>query len=237
MDQARLTKILDEMQRAIGPVPGRGSHAGVVLCTTCVDVLHVTGAGITLMSSADAARCSLGASDAVSGTVEELQFLLGEGPGIDAYGARRPVLESDLAHPDLDRWPRFAPPAVRAGARAVFSFPLQIGVIRLGALNLYRDGPGSLEPEGFADSILMAGVVTRSVLALQVGAPGGGLGPAIDDTENLRVPVHQAAGMISVQLDISIAVALVRLRAFTYAEDRRIRDVAREVVDGGLLIC
>ena len=36
--------------------------------------------------------------------------------------------------------------------------------------------------------------------------------------------------MITVQLGVTAAVALVRLRAFAYAHDRRLRDVARDVV-------
>jgi hypothetical protein len=36
--------------------------------------------------------------------------------------------------------------------------------------------------------------------------------------------------MITVQLGVSAAVALTRLRAYAYAHDRRLRDVAEDVV-------
>ena len=42
--------------------------------------------------------------------------------------------------------------------------------------------------------------------------------------------VHQATGMIIVQLGVTAAVALIRLRAYAYAQDRRLRDVAADVV-------
>jgi hypothetical protein len=42
--------------------------------------------------------------------------------------------------------------------------------------------------------------------------------------------VHQATGMVKVQLNVGIAEALVRLRAYAYAEERPIEDVARDVV-------
>ena len=53
-----------------------------------------------------------------------------------------PVTEPDLALPITARWQAFAPPAVEAGVRAVFGFPLRVGAARLGALSLWRDHPG-----------------------------------------------------------------------------------------------
>ena len=105
----------------------------------------MSGAGIMLMTG-DVARGSLCSSNPVSALIEDLQFTLGEGPCIDAYHEERPVLEPDLADPDHARWMAFSPPAVDAGVRAVFGFPVQIGVIRLGALNLYSDRPGGAHP-------------------------------------------------------------------------------------------
>jgi hypothetical protein len=113
------------------------------LCEVSADVAAVSGAGIMLMSG-DVPRGSVCSSDEVSALVEELQYMLGEGPCVDAYRQDRPVLEPDLADPVRARWLAFDPPAVEAGVRAVFGFPLQVGVVRLGALNLYRDRLGPL---------------------------------------------------------------------------------------------
>ena len=76
----------------------------------------------------------------------------------------------------------------------------------------------------------MAGVVTRRLLAAQVGAPAGLLGADLDDRRAFRSEVHQAAGMISEQLDLRATDALVLLRAAAYASERPIDDVARDVV-------
>jgi len=46
-----------------------------------------------------------------------------------------------------------------------------------------------------------------------------------------RAEVHQAAGMISVQLGVAVEEALVRLRAHAYVQERRLVDVARDVVE------
>jgi hypothetical protein len=170
------------------------------------------------------------------GVVEELQFTLGEGPCLDSYRLGRPVFEPSLSDPVTPRWPSFTPPAIAAGVHAIFGFPLQIGAIKLGALDIYLDHPGDLNDEQLADALVMADVVTHEILELQAGAPAGALASELDKAENMRAVVHQASGMISVQLDIPIADALIRLRAYTYANSRLVNDVAGEIVAGSLRI-
>jgi AmiR/NasT family two-component response regulator len=43
--------------------------------------------------------------------------------------------------------------------------------------------------------------------------------------------VHQATGLVLAQLGVSAEAAFARLRAYAYAEDRRLDDVARDVVE------
>ena len=110
------------------------------LCEVCAEVTGMTGAGIMLMSG-ELPRGSVCTTNKVSALIEQLQYALGEGPCMDAYLEDRPMLEPDLAEPVRPRWLAFTGPAVEAGVRAVFGFPLHVGVVRLGALNLYRDRP------------------------------------------------------------------------------------------------
>lgn len=212
-----------------------GQGSGARLVGACVSVLDVTGAGIMIMVDGGH-RGTLGSSDATMGVVEELQFTLGEGPCLDSYRLGRPVLEPSLADPTTVRWPSFAPAAVEAGVQAIFGFPLQVGAIRLGALDIYLDRPGELNEAQLADSLVMADVVTHEILELQAGAPPEALASELDTAENLRAVVHQASGMLSVQLAIPITDALIRLRAYTYAENRLVNDVSRDVVARRLLI-
>jgi hypothetical protein len=206
-----------------------GQGSGDRLVSACVGVLDVTGAGIMLMVDGDH-RGTLGSSDATMGVVEDLQFTLGEGPCLDSYRLGRPVFEPALADPATPRWPSFTPPAVEAGVAAIFGFPLQVGAIRLGALDIYLDRPGDLSETQLADALVMADVITHEVLALQAGAPRGSLASELDDADRLRVAVHQASGMVAVQLDIPIGDALIRIRAFAYAHKQSVNDVANDVV-------
>jgi hypothetical protein len=199
------------------------------LCEVCAEALTMTGAGVMLMSG-DLAQGSVCSSNAVSALIEELQYTLGEGPCVDAYRSARPVLEPDLAAPVVARWVGFSGPAVAAGARAVFGFPLRVGAIRLGALNVYREQPGPLSDDQHADALVMAGVAARAVLAMQAGAPPGSLAVELEAGADFHLAVHQAAGMVSAQLDVSVVEALIRLRAHAFAHDRRLTDVAQDVV-------
>src|ERR1700678_848503 len=122
----------------------------------------MSGAGIMLMSD-DIPAGSVCTSNAVSMVIEELQFTLGEGPCVDAYNHRRVVLEPDLAAPATPRWLAFSPPALDVGVRAVFGFPLQVGAVRLGALNLYRDRAGALSDDQHADALVLADVAAQVV--------------------------------------------------------------------------
>ena len=199
------------------------------LCEVCAEAVVMTGAGVMLMSG-ELPRGSVCSSNEVSELIEELQYTLGEGPCVDAYHQDRAVLEPDLADPSMTRWTAFRGPALAAGARAVFGFPMQVGAVRLGALNFYRDQPGPLTADQHADALVMAGVAARAVLAMQADASPGALAAEMEAGSDFHFVVHQAAGMVSAQLDVTLTEALIRLRAYAFANDRPLTEVAEDVV-------
>lgn len=211
---------------------GVGGSSGLEttrLCEVCAEATGTTGAGIMLMSG-DIPRGSVCTTDDVSDLIEQLQYDLGEGPCVDAYQNDRPVLEPDLARPRTPRWPAFTGPAVDAGARAVFGFPLRVGAVRLGALNLYCGQPGPLTDDQHADALVMADIVAQAVLALQAAAPGGQLAGELEAVADFHYVVHQATGMVAAQLETNVAQALIRLRAHAFGNERTLAAVAADVV-------
>jgi hypothetical protein len=199
------------------------------LCEVSVEVTGMSGAGIMLMAG-DLPRGSLCTSNQVSSLIEDLQYALGEGPCVDAFTQERAVLEPDLANPRTPRWLAFAGPALDAGVRAIFGFPLRVGAVRLGALNLYRSWPGPLSDEEHADALVMADVAAQAVLVLQADAPPEGMAAALVVGADFHYVVHQAAGMVAAQLDTSVTDALIRLRAHAFGNDLQLTDVAKAVV-------
>ncbi len=220
----------DRLHRILAELPTDGdAWTSARLCAAMPKIVDVTGAGVMLMSG-DVPRGSLGASDEVSHLIEDLQYTLGEGPCVDAYQQNQVVTEPDLADPATRRWLAFAPAALEAGVRAVFGIPMRVGSVRLGSINLYRDAPGPLTGERHADALLVADVAARWVLDVQAGAPPGTVARELQSGANFHFAVHNAAGIVSVQQRISIAEALIRLRAYAFSNDRQLTDVAEDVI-------
>jgi hypothetical protein len=219
----RLARILARLVAA-----GASAQMPGPLCRVAAEVVGVSGAGVMVLSGGTP-QASLWTTGTVSALIEELQYTLGEGPCIDAHRSGTVVSEPDLDAPQTPRWPAFSPKAVEAGALAVFGFPVRIGAARVGALNFYSDRRGRLSDDQHADALVMADLIARAVLTPQAHDGRWPEPPGFADAD-IHAVVHQAAGMVSAQLDISVADALARLRAHAFATDRRLSDVAEDVV-------
>ena len=202
-----------------------------LICARCVSELAVSGAGATVLThlgdgDGQATRRGLvQASNEVSAGLEDLQLTVGEGPCLDTFLTGGPVLVDDLAQAH-SRWPAFTKQAQALGAAAVFSFPLQVGVIRLGSLDCYRDTRGPLGQAGVTDGLLLADQATHTIMAELDGH-------ATQDVSWLADPhaeIHQASGMVRVQLGATTETALLRMRAHAYTHELPLAEVARQVV-------
>jgi hypothetical protein len=208
------------------------------VCAIAVGAAQVSGGWVSVASGGgpDFVMCVTGL---VGEQLAELQQTLGEGPCHDVLASAAPVLAADLEDGAfMRRWPGFAPQALRLGVAAVFAFPLSIGAIQAGVMGLYRDSPGLLPLHRFGDGLILADAATMLLLdgARQAGddmaAVAGGL-PIDGQSPDLavhRAEIDQATGMVTVQLGVDMAEAFARLRAYAYAHDRRLTDVASDIV-------
>ena len=210
-----------------------GQVSAADACTAVVAAVEVTGAWLSAARAMEAGHL-IWVTDDVSEQLAELQLTLGEGPSLDVAASGGPVLASDLADGEYGRrWPAFAPAALQVGATAIFAFPLRIGAIRAGTLGLYRKQPGSLSTIQLGDALTFADTATLLMLDGQdraAGDPGAGPGGQPSGLVLHRAEIDQATGMLTEQLDTGIADAFVRLRAYAYAHDLRLIDVARDIV-------
>ena len=201
------------------------------ICDLCVTGLGITGAGISMVTK-EGNHGIVWATDEASARIADLQLTLGIGPCVDAVATGAPVLVPDLAgadNVDLGRWPAFTASAASAGVRAVFAFPLQIGAVSVGALDLYRDEPGPLDSDTLSAALMASEVAALSLLDL-----GGDLTPAVRDelrsVSAFHLQVHQATGMVQVQLGVSTADALLALRARAFSTGQTLAALATDVV-------
>jgi hypothetical protein len=225
-----------------GLVVGQAATTGIQVsvahvCSVAVRILDVSGAWVTT-ASPDGRGNFMSVTDEVSERIAELQLTLGEGPCHDSQNIPGPVLTSDLSAAELARdWPIFTQEAVRAGAAAIFAFPLRIGAIgpATGALGLYRATPGPLSRSAIGDALILADLTTVLLLNSQDQArrerlPEEAIWGQSAELARHQAEVDQATGMLTEQLGVSVNDAFARLRSHAYAQDRRLSDVARDIV-------
>lgn len=201
------------------------------LCAPYLAKLPVTGAAISI--SGGSMQETVCCSDGVARKLDELQFELGEGPRWDALSSRLPVLVPDTADGWHSRWPVFGNAVRATEVRAMFVFPLVLGAIDIGVVELYRNRPGALS--GASQTVASdltettSWTLLRRILAQDPdhdGSFGGTEGSSLSRRE-----IHQATGMVLAQASVSATDALLLLRGYAFSESRPLKDVAADVIE------
>ncbi|WP_157887928.1 GAF and ANTAR domain-containing protein [Frondihabitans sp. PAMC 28766] len=211
---------------ALSAARGRGDD----LSSPFVVVVGVTGAVVSTLGDPLGSE-TLSASDERAARLDEIQIDLGEGPCWQALSTRRPVLEADLGSTSNGGWPLALQEMRGAGFGAVFAFPMIVGTIPVGAVDLYSDTPGPLSETQVRDAGLLAAILARKVLGwalltADTVAEEGEVQGVFSRREE-----HQATGMLIAQLRVSAADAHLVLRGHAYATGRSVLDVATDVLN------
>jgi hypothetical protein len=217
---------------AAEPIPQKfalsAAFNSVALCDPFVELLPIDGASISMFGLSG--QSTICASDTLAARSETLQFELGEGPHWEALRTGLPVICSDLADAEQPEWPVFVDAARGIGIGAVFAFPMKMGAVTVGVVDLYAAHPVTMDPVMIANAL---GLAARTAPA----AARQALYSANDDSSTehqmapaLRREVHQATGMVQAQLDTTATDAFARLRAHAFATGMAIDDIARDVV-------
>jgi hypothetical protein len=200
-------------------------------CAAASTLLGVAGVGVSLGASDDLLDSGLQTVCATAGgrSGEALQFESGEGPSYSAHLTGWPVQVPDL---ELDHtWPAFSEGAAALGLRAVFAFPVRCGSIGLGALTLYHRVAGDLTADQYADALVFSRFALDLLLSLQAGRPPDELDQVFTGSWSNAVEVHQASGVVAVQLGIPVGAALAVLRAHAFADGCSLAEVASQVIE------
>ncbi|MEY2445753.1 MAG: hypothetical protein QOE00_2333 [Ilumatobacteraceae bacterium] len=159
----KLSEVLSEFAHTMitdFPIQGILDH----LIRRIVEVLPVSSAGVTLISSELSPRYVAASNDSAL-DFERLQTEIRQGPCLLAYASGEAVIVPDLGTDK--RFPEFGPAALAAGLAAAFTFPLRHGDGCLGALDLYRDEPGTLEAHDNAAAQTLADVTAAYLVNAQ----------------------------------------------------------------------
>lgn len=201
------------------------------MCAPFLSVFPIDGASISTLGTPFGNE-TLCASDGLGAHLDEVQMDLGEGPCWDALRYRRPVLSADLRGDGDAAWPIFAEAIRDSGVAAIFAFPLVIGPLSIGSIDLYSAKSGALTEQQVADATELAGIVARQVLRQSLSIREiDRENPFLGAAEYSRRVIDQATGMVLVQLDVSPEDALLIIRAHAFANGRSVRDIATEIVE------
>ena len=194
-------------------------------------VLPVDGLSISTFGDFLPAE-TISASDAQSIRLDELQLDLGEGPCWDALATRAPILEPDIRHRPTRVWPVFSEAIIGDDLGALFAFPLLLGPLRIGAIDLYTTRPGHLSDLNIRQTSGLATVVSRLVLARAIRLAEGDIeGDSKSSRQFSRREVHQATGMVLAQLGIAATDALLVIQGHAFAAGRPMQEIAQEIID------
>lgn len=209
----------------------RTAEAPEGFCRPFLDVLPVSGASVSTMGDLLGSE-TVAASDAQAARLDELQFDLGEGPCWDALRSGDHVLAPDLQDARA-RWPAFSAAVGEDAVSSMFAFPLAVGPLRIGAIDLYSESPTTLDGRHTRQADAMAAVVSRHVLRRALNA----VGRHDDDAGNAysRRLIHQATGFVLAQLDLTPEDARLVIQGHAFAAERSMMEVAQDIVDGRLV--
>jgi hypothetical protein len=222
-----------------------GLPAATELCLACVGLFGVDGVAVSMVYDG-ASRGTFGSSNAASRRLDEYQFTFGEGPCLDAVATRDAVLAPDLDSSEERRWPAFTGAVLDEGIHAVFALPITVMSLCVGALDLFRAGPGPLAGEQLAGALIAAELASAPLLDIMATAKDA---QGLDDdllsegeagwgslTELDRIEVYQATGMVMAQLQVDATEALVRLRAHAIATGQTASQVSWAIVERRLVL-
>lgn len=200
------------------------------LAQRCAELLDAAEAGIMLASPEG--RLKVVASSSQRARVLELfEIQNQEGPCLESFRSGKPSVADDL-EAEFDRWPMFAPEALRAGYRSVHALALRCQNQIIGALNLFGTTPGAFSADDLISAQAMADVATIGILQQRALSEARILAEQLQSALNSGVIVEQAKGVLSERAQIDVGDALSVLRRYARSNDLRLRDVAEAFIEG-----
>lgn len=200
------------------------------LIDSTMSLLPITAAGI-LLGDLNGELHVFASSSEQTRLLELMQVEANVGPCLEAYRTGRPVLVGDL-DVAAARWPAFVERAAEYGFRAVTALPLRLRTERVGALNLFRNEVGPMEPADVAVAQALADVATIGILHQRILSRSEEVNQQLQTALNTRLIIEQAKGVLAERGTIDMDQAFNLLRGHARRTNRRLADLARAVVDG-----
>lgn len=230
IDHHALVRAFRQYARALLS-PYEIGHVLYQLVDQAVDVLGVDGAGVSLAREGGTLSF-VAATDAVVTAIEEAQIAEQDGPCHRAFRDGEPYVVTDLQ--DDDRWPGYRRAALDRQIRSAAGIPMPVGDARIGALNLYRARPHAWGGEELEVAQVLADMASGYILNASQLEASRTLAGQLQHALESRVVVEQAKGVLAERHGIDPHDAFQMMRARARSTNRRLHDLAAEVVAGSM---
>lgn len=202
-----------------------------MLTDRSVQLLGASAAGVMLADPRGQLRLVAASSEAAR-LLEAFQLEGDEGPCLETIRTGQPVAVPDLNHAQ-QRWPRFAPAALRAGFTTVHALPMRLRDQVLGGLNLFRDQPGPFDAADLRIGQALADTATIGLLHERNLRRSEVVGEQLQAALNSRVIIEQAKGKLAERLGQDMDTAFATLRQYARDRNLRLSDLAQAFIDSG----
>ena len=198
------------------------------LSADSVEILGAEAAGVMLADGRGGLRL-IASSDERMRLLELFELQGAQGPCLDAFSTGRAV-QAGAADSRI-RWPDFAPRASDSGFRMMCAVPLRVRTDVIGAMNLFRgtDAPFTADEMDIAQA--MAEMAAIGLIQERAIRKRTVLTEQLQNALTSRVILEQAKGMLAEYLKMSVDDAFQLLRNYARTRNRKLSDVARDVVD------
>ncbi len=193
-----------------------------------VGILRAEAAGVMLADARGGLRL-IASSDERMRLLELFEIQDAQGPCLDAYSSGRAVQAS--AADGRARWPDFAPRASDAGFQMMCAVPLRVRTNVIGALNVFRGSDEPFTGPEMEVAQAMAEMAAIGLIHERASRERGLLAAQLQAALNSRVIIEQAKGMIAEYLTMTVDDAFTVLRTYARYHNRKLSDVASDVVD------
>lgn len=199
---------------------------------SCVDIFGVDGSGIMIADEQNIPRY-VAATDGPGRLLERFESETGQGPCTDAFVTNVIVPVTDLATDP--RWPDLAAAVVPHGVHAVLGVPVRMDGITVGTIDVYRSLPHDWDDAEQA-ALSRFGEVVGSTLATALSAHRAqNLADQLQYALDYRVVIERGVGYLMARDGIDAVSAFNRLRRAARDGQRKIGDVAAQLVGTGRL--
>jgi GAF domain-containing protein len=198
------------------------------------DITGATAVGLMLADHGGHLHYMASSSESAR-QLELMQLQYDEGPCLDCYTSRMPVVIDDLSH-EVDRWPTFTPIALDVGIGSVHAFPMRLRRRALGALNVFGDAASPLDPDDAKIVQAMADIATIAILQERAVSSAELQTEQLQSALNTRIVIEQAKGMVARQHGCGVDEAFKLIRSQARRNQLRLADLAQSIVNDGVQI-